>query len=153
MSYPFTLTYDAIWDLLESDSTFTDAVKPGNRIKITENDKIKPGMQHGDLPQVYIGATTGDGGGQSNKSGVITKSYPIIISSGDQNATVSLDLEWLVMSILTKGLSTLAAVSGVQKVEIIQSNTQYVQQEIVRLLIKGYTSVVTLQITYNVSRT
>ena len=150
---PFTLLYDKIWTLLGADSTFTSEVKAGNRIKVTGDAKIKPGIQYADLPQVYIGPTTGDGEVRSNKQGQVNKSYVIVISSGDQDASTSMNIEWLVISILTKNLTSLASVSNVFKCEIIASNTQFVQQEIVRLAIKGYTSVVTLQATFNVSRT
>lgn len=152
MTVAFIDVYDKIWELLEADSEFTAMVKKGNRIKITGDSKIKPGIQDGDIPQVYIGATTGDGGTISNRKCDMSKAYPIIISSGDQNATTSMSIEWLVIGILTRGFSDIIDIDGVRDVDIIASNTQLVQEEIVRLAFKGYTSVVTLRVMFNIER-
>lgn len=152
MTVAFVDVYDKIWELLEADSEFTAAVKAGNRIKITDGDRIKPGVQAADIPQVYIGATTGDGGTISNKRCDMSKAYPIIISSGDQKATTSMSIEWLVIDILTKGFADIISIDGVRDIDIIASNTQYVQEEIVRLAFKGYTSVVTLRVMFNIER-
>jgi hypothetical protein len=58
---PFSLVYNALWDLLEASPEFEDAVREKNRVKFVGSNNrspIKDRVQTADLPEVRIVPTT-----------------------------------------------------------------------------------------------
>jgi len=53
---PFTLVYNALWDLLEDDKTLKSMVRLGNRIRLTGDDRnpIKEKYATEDLPEIIV---------------------------------------------------------------------------------------------------
>jgi hypothetical protein len=88
---PFTKVYDALWDMLETNTHFTDQVKVGNRLTFTgeSRDPVKPDIQAADLPEVGILPTTGKPHlERTSSSSTFDAYYDAIVLSGDRRLNV-----------------------------------------------------------------
>jgi len=113
---PFSLVYNMLWDVLESHAGFRNAVKIGNRVKLSarNRDPIKTEVSPADLPEVRIianGITLGlNNTSSSSRMAVI---YEVGIATGDQRLTASVfPMLWEIIRALsqeelTKRLATL----------------------------------------------
>jgi hypothetical protein len=85
---PFSLTFNALWDLAEASLPLTSLVKVGNRIKTnqpTNRDFIKPSVMASDLPELVL-STVGSNETNMYYNSCTTKvqrTYTWIISTGD----------------------------------------------------------------------
>jgi hypothetical protein len=85
---PFSLTYNALWDLAEASAPLTALVKPGNRVKtnsLTVRDYAKPSILASDLPELLL-STMGSNETNMYYNSCTTKvqrTYTWILSTGD----------------------------------------------------------------------
>ena len=96
---PFTLTYDAIWGMLEAHPGFVADVKEGNRIKYNldvDRDPLKQQILPADLIEVVIAQTNVTANLFISSSGsMCTRQYNILVSTGDWRYTRYLaQVEW-----------------------------------------------------------
>lgn len=97
---PIRLTYAALWDLLEAQSQFTDAVAEPNRIKYTGTDRApekSTGMAPAHFPQVRLvpSAMIPHLKRTSNGSSM-TVIWSVQVNSGDQRVAEILDVDWAI---------------------------------------------------------
>ena len=84
---PFTLVYDALWELLDSSARLRELVKAGNRINLNRYDDrhpIKEEVSSADLPELIIIPVSGGETKQTSGARIIVQRYRIILSTGDQ---------------------------------------------------------------------
>ena len=85
---PFSLTFNALWDLVDASAPLTELIKPGNKIKTnhpTNRDPLKDSVQVGDLPELVL-STMGSAESNFNANSCTTKiqrTYTWILSTGD----------------------------------------------------------------------
>ena len=110
-SNPFTLIYEALWDLLESDTDFTDNVRPANRIKFTSSsrDPRKKALQDADAPYVEIAPSDGNIEFYStSEAHVFEMQYDIRVFTGDLRVNKKLyPLVWIIIKALSNANDTL----------------------------------------------
>lgn len=98
-SNPFSLVFDALWDLFETNTELTDLVRPGNRIKYnsTDNrDPVKAEVQDADMPEVIL-ITDGFTSNlyHTSTSTSCKRSYAFVINTGDLRVNYRLNaVEW-----------------------------------------------------------
>lgn len=116
MSNPFTKVHAAIWELLESDNAFNDAVKVGNRIKFTDDNertnKLKQAVVTADMPELAVVITGIDAAlFNTSSSSKFILTFSLIINTGDfQLDRIALDVNWILYCNLAKWKGTLSAV-------------------------------------------
>lgn len=117
---PLTQVYKSIWSILEAESSFTDLVKPGNRIKYF--DKTQPEKkeaQYADTPEVELLPIPMEMNiPNTNLHSRLTADYELIIRSGSNRLNAQLfPLEWVITKILfsaaDENFSTKATAAGV----------------------------------------
>lgn len=97
---PYTLTYRALWAMLERSDRFSAVVRPGNRIKLDGVDRapFKEDISEADLPEVRIVEI--DSTPQlyrASNCDTDTVKYEIQVSTGDQRLTRLLyPLKWII---------------------------------------------------------
>lgn len=82
---PFSLTYNALWRLVERNVALRSMVKTGNRIKYTNQDRPKTEISHADTPELALTV----GGARFNErnnttSTGLTKIFTWGVVSGDE---------------------------------------------------------------------
>lgn len=111
MPDPFTMVYDALWDLAEGSGRVTDLVRVGNRIKLRETRTAgdKKQISQGDLPEMILGLTSGTGNirGTSSSSSCI-KQFQWGLSTGDLNPERLLELEFALFAAMVNWPNVLA---------------------------------------------
>ena len=84
---PWTQVHDRIWAILEADPDFAAAVRPANRIKLTENDGANPfkeNVQAGDLPECVVEPTTStDEPAKTSMSASVTQAWSVKVATND----------------------------------------------------------------------
>ena len=99
---PFSMVYDALWELFEAYPDIDDLVLPGNRIKYNKDKVGNPLPQHindADLPEIVLAT---DGIGQTNLhqtscSSSITRTFSWLLSTGDFRLNERLlPVEWMI---------------------------------------------------------
>lgn len=123
MSDPFTMVYDALWDLAEGSNRVTELVRVGNRIKMRE-DKPSAGpkrqVSQGDLPELVLALTSGSGNLLStSSSSMVIKQYGWQLATGDMNPERLLQLEFALFAALVSWPTVLGALqwSGLEFVK------------------------------------
>ena len=123
MSDPFTMVYDALWDLAEASNRVTEIVRPGNRVKLRSTPPTagpKREVSQGDLPELILALTSGSGNirGTSSSSMVI-RQYQFQISTGSMNPERVLELEFALYAAMADWPAVLGALqwSGAQFVK------------------------------------
>jgi len=104
-SDPFTVAYDAIWDLLESEKAVTDLVLLGNRWKYTDAslDPGKHNIQTADLPELALAPVSGGTTTFTSSSVSVTTNLILRGVSGDLRVDqVFFPLKWAVVKALAK---------------------------------------------------
>lgn len=108
---PFTLVYDALWELLEAHEGFTDLVRLRNRVKFSGADRspIKETISPADVPEVRLVCVGGTPHIQrTSGSSSCTKVFEVQLASGDQRYDESLfPVEWEIYKALSKWQITL----------------------------------------------
>ena len=111
---PFVMIHEALWSLLEANSDFTSLVKPGNRIKFTNDnvrDPEKVGLT-GSYPKVRIETQGGASRFYRTSNGTsIVKRYVIQVASGDKRLSKCLDVEWAIFRALADWITTMEALT------------------------------------------
>jgi hypothetical protein len=85
---PFSLTFDALWNLVDSAPVFADLVLLKNRVKYnleTDRDPMKDKVSVADLPELTL-VTTGVGSvnlHHSSCTSAFTRQYSWILATGD----------------------------------------------------------------------
>lgn len=111
---PFTLTYDALWALVEASPLFIATVKEKNRIKFngSAGNPKKNTVQPADLPEVML---VTDGTAQANLHAsschtMVVRRYAFIVSTGDFRMHDFLNqVEWALFCALCRWKEVLAA--------------------------------------------
>lgn len=101
---PFTLVMAALWNLLETETRFTELVPSGNRIKLA-SDRIKPEKTEystKDFPEVTIAPAGNQYQSPSSSSSVtVVQRFQIQIYVADKRIHKQLfPLKWIVFMIL-----------------------------------------------------
>ena len=108
---PFTQVYDKIWDMLEANSSFTDMVKIGNRIKVSGTDPhpLKKEVMDSDIPEVMILPRGGLHHINFSSSSVrLGRVYTIAITTNNLAANRYLfPLEWIIFGVFVSSNQTL----------------------------------------------
>ena len=108
---PISITYDALWDLLEGNEDFCEIVKIGNRIKFSGENRapLKDTQATNDYPEVRIISRTSEAHLIRTSNGSsLKKQFVIQVLTGEQRLTELLyPLEWLIYCIFSKAFSTL----------------------------------------------
>ena len=84
---PFTLVYDALWELLDSSARLRELVKAGNRINLNRYDDrhpIKEEVSSADLPELIIIPVSGGETKQTSGARILVQRYRIILSTCEQ---------------------------------------------------------------------
>lgn len=111
---PFSMIYEALWQILEDSPDFSVRVKPGNRVKfIGKLDRLpeKDEILTADLPEVRVIPAGGTPHLQrtSNSSSCL-KRFVIQVATGDRRVDASLfPVEWAVYKALTDWTNILTA--------------------------------------------
>jgi len=107
---PFTETYNAIWTALEASPEFAATVKPGNRIRFSEDSRpfVKGTLQDGDLPEVTVLPAGGVYSNFSSTSGVCKQVFLVRCVTGGTRLDLSaFPLKWAILQALVAAGSTL----------------------------------------------
>lgn len=104
MHDPFTLVYDALWDLAEASVAVTSLVRVGNRVKldsVAPTAGLKKEVSQADLPEIVLALTSSTGNirGTSSSSSVI-RQYQWALSTGDMDPRTLLALEFALYAAL-----------------------------------------------------
>ncbi len=95
---PIRLLYSALWDILEAQTEFTDAVPSGNRIKYSQSSippDAKDTLSTADYPDVRIVATgLQSHHHQTSSSSSLMVLWEIQVASGDRRFQTLFDVEW-----------------------------------------------------------
>jgi len=96
---PFTLVYDALWDLAMRSGDLRTRVREGNRISFgspTNSNPTKPQIAAGDLPELVLVVRSMSANLHNTSSGsMCTREYAWQISGGDYRYSQTLaPLEW-----------------------------------------------------------
>jgi len=112
---PFSIVYDALWAMLEDDTTFTGLVKIGNRLRFASDIRNPTKLQKltNDVPMVGILA---DGGlphlQATSNSSFLTSKYIFMIVSGEQQLDRSLyPIAWEMFRAMSKWATRLQALT------------------------------------------
>jgi hypothetical protein len=97
---PLRLVHSAIWTMLEAESTFTSLVPTGNRIKYSgtaERAPDKDTLSGADVPEVRV-LDTGFRPHlqQTSSSSSLTIEVQIQVTSGNQEFSTLLDVQWAI---------------------------------------------------------
>lgn len=115
MSDPFTMVYDALWDLAEGSNRVTDMVRLGNRIKMrttAPNPGLKRQVSQGDLPELVLALTSGSGNLlNTSSSSMVTKQYAWQLATGSLNPERLLELEFALFAALVDWPAILGALT------------------------------------------
>lgn len=84
---PFSLVFNALWELAEGSSVLTSLVKPGNRPHL-DDDRYTAGVKNevntADLPELILLPVSANGNIRNTSSStMITRQYTWVISTGD----------------------------------------------------------------------
>ncbi len=129
---PFTMVYDALWELFEQYPDVDNIVRVGNRIKYNESRTGNPLPEHvmdADLPELVLAS---DGTGQVNLhqsscTSSITRTFAWLISTGDFRLNARLlPLEWMIFVAMHDFQSVLSALkwddeSFVTRADLLES--------------------------------
>jgi hypothetical protein len=112
---PFTLVYDALWQLVEQFPNIDDLISPRNRVNFGSADdrgaNLKQNIQAADLPElILIGSTASGNLFADSCNASVTRQYTFLISTGDlrQNQFL-MPVEWLLFCALANYSPTLKA--------------------------------------------
>lgn len=99
---PFSQVFDKFWDMLEAHPDTSAMIKPGNRIKLNEQDTrqpTKPFVQVADLPELVLVTEGGNVSLHNTSSSTkIVRRYSWLLSTGDARVNYLLyPLEWLLV--------------------------------------------------------
>ena len=152
---PFTQVYDAIWAVLETNSTFKNLVKPGNRIKYTSSDETpkKRETLNSDFPEVEIKPSDGDIQYSFTSSSVLfNRSFDLILTAGSQRANAVLfPLEWIILRIFFDAKETLG-LDFVAKVDLTAWECGNEEQDEKRGT-PSWVSILTIEVSMAIART
>lgn len=112
MADPFSMVFDALWQLAEASAPLNDLVRVGNRIKFndaTNRDPRKTAVQAGDLPELVLVCENGTGNiSASSCSTSVTRRYSWVIATGDLRISHLLHpVEWALVCAMTNWKSVL----------------------------------------------
>ena len=96
---PIHQTFQAIWDCLEAETTFTDNVESMNRIKYTGTSRTvdKSGLRTADMPQVRVIQSGLDWGiGNTSNSSILRVWYDIEVKVGDKRLEELTKIQWAI---------------------------------------------------------
>ena len=117
---PIIQVYEALWQLLEADSDFTELVKAGNRVKYSTVDGVEPRvkpvkeiMQDADLPEVRIVSVSAEPHLQRTSNGSsMQRTFSLQIATGDLRYSEKLwPVEWAALRALSRWAETLLALT------------------------------------------
>lgn len=152
---PFSLLFNALWDLAESPSMET-LVKPGNRIKFnleTTRDPQKTEVMDADLPELVLMVESASGNihANSNQSS-LEREYAFWLSTGDFRTNYRLHpVEWALYCAMADWKSVLGALTWrdkkfVKKLDFVGGTTGISNQQLNRG-ITGWSSIWRCRIT------
>jgi len=152
---PFTQIYNGIWVLLEANTSFTDLVKVGNRIKFsgTNEKPTKAEVTFGDLPEVALIPTgSSDNFTLSSTSVELVRTFTIMISTGTLRLNKYLfPIEWACLKALYAGVDSLN-LSFVDKFRV-GASTQYPENDELNRGSAGWSSVIDIEVTIIIPKT
>jgi len=135
MADPFTTIYNALWDLLESDTDFTSAVRTANRIKFTSSsrDPRKKALQDADAPYVEIAPSDGNVEFYTtSEAHRFEMQYDIRVFTGDLRVNQKLyPLIWTIVKALSNANDTLN-LDYVQSVRVASLNVEEFDKDLNR---------------------
>ncbi|MEA3351192.1 MAG: hypothetical protein U9Q82_11260 [Chloroflexota bacterium] len=95
MANPLTQVTDALWTLLEANTSFTDLVRAENRIKYDNRDPEKDEVAYSDYPLVRIReSSTHAHPRRASNMTTFAKQYHIQIATGEQSYVSIHNVEW-----------------------------------------------------------
>ena len=102
---PLSQIHQAIWDILEASDSFTDSVKPNNRIKLFGKltaDPFKEIIREGDLPMVAVIPVSQDVNTHRTSNAVsVDYRWEIQVSTGEKRLTPKIfPLTWVILGAL-----------------------------------------------------
>jgi len=81
---PFTMVYDALWDMMERNTTLTGLIRKANRIKYAQANATKPAISDGDLPEIALLSSGGDSNVMNTSStSSMVRRYTWAIATGE----------------------------------------------------------------------
>lgn len=111
---PFSLAYDALWELAENSERLTSLVRLKNRIKFNhtgQSSPIKDEVSNTDLPELVLVSTASSGNlHETSNTSRITRQYEWIIATGDTRVQASLlEVEWALFAAMVNWPAVLGA--------------------------------------------
>lgn len=115
MNNPFTLVYNALWDMVESWPPFAGMVRVGNRVKFTGKSReiIKQEVTTSDLPEVrLISVEAAPHLQRTSNSTSVVVTFQWQVSTGDQRLDAALfPLKWEMLRAMSKWELALSALT------------------------------------------
>jgi len=118
---PFTITYDALWDMVEDSQPLMDLLRPGNLVKLSDRQPIKDRLADADVPELLLVPTGASPLLRRNSSSAqCTRTYSWIITTGDMRVRNRLfPVEWALFSAMTSYCLVLN--------QLVWDNTRFVE--------------------------
>ena len=107
---PFTIVYESIWEILESNSAFTDLVPARNRIDFTgtSRDPEKRQATTSDYPEVRIDEwNAAPWAFRDSTCSTFTKGYEISVKTGEKRLQDMHNVEWEIWRSFNSWIPTL----------------------------------------------
>lgn len=112
---PFTLVHNAIWALLEADTTLTAAVAVTSRIKFTGSDRMPIKEERGaaDRPELRVRPLAGKAHQHRTSNGSsVQRTWLVELATGEQRVDEDLyPIEWEIYRAMADWPDTLAALT------------------------------------------
>lgn len=133
MADPLSTVYDALWTLMEGNTTLASLVKPGNRIKFNQQrpeSPVKDQVSEADLPELMLVVSSIEPNMQAtSNSSSLEVTFDWVLSTGDMSVLRKLlPVTWYLYCAMTNWNTILTALTWngrefVKRCEALTANT------------------------------
>ena len=159
MDDPFSIVFQALWDMIDASVPLSAMVKPGNKIRFNNNDwaPLKDSVMAADMPELILNSSGSSEAAQINSAGRgITRIYQWQISTGNFNIDQGLfPVQWAVFSAMADYAEALTQLKWrnnffVLKCDLV-SITEGISDEQANRGIRGWAALWSAQVMMNFS--